>query len=131
MKKISNLAFFVLLIFSGCASKNICNNKMMQTTLFFGQNIPSGGEVSQKKWQEFLNSEITPRFKDGLSVYDLKGQWLGKDGKIAKENSKAVMIVYKKDKANDEKIKAIKEAYIKKFNQESVMKIDKMVCVEF
>jgi len=36
--------------------------------------------VSEEDWQRFLNVEVTPRFPDGLTVYDVYGQYRGSDG---------------------------------------------------
>ncbi|PCO16625.1 hypothetical protein CQA18_26060, partial [Enterobacter hormaechei] len=33
--------------------------------------------ISAAEWQTFVDSQVTPRFKDGLTVFDAKGQWLG------------------------------------------------------
>ena len=32
--------------------------------------ITGGGEVSEAEFQKFLDREITPRFPDGLTVYE-------------------------------------------------------------
>ena len=67
---------------------------MMQTTLWFGLSKPDGGRVSSLDWMNFVDNEVTPRFKAGLSVYDAKGQWLGENGQLARENSKALMLIH-------------------------------------
>ncbi|MBV9833354.1 MAG: DUF3574 domain-containing protein, partial [Alphaproteobacteria bacterium] len=48
---------------------------MTQVDLYFGRNIPGGGEVSDAQWRQFLDEVVTPRFPDGLSVLDVYGQW--------------------------------------------------------
>lgn len=74
---------------------------------------------------------MTPRFKDGLSVYDAKGQWLGENGKLARENSKALMLIHNPDLASSESINKLRDVYKKRFEQESVMRVDSLVCVAF
>src|SRR5215471_1689730 len=61
--------------------------------VFFGQDISSGGEVSDADWRGFLAAEITPRFPGGLTVADVYGQWRGPGGSFVKEPSKALFIV--------------------------------------
>ena len=39
--------------------------------LFFGADIPGGGQISDADWRDFLNSEVTPRVPEGLDVVDL------------------------------------------------------------
>ncbi|KNC13603.1 DUF3574 domain-containing protein [Pantoea sp. BIGb0393] len=104
---------------------------MMQTTLWFGMNKPKGGTVSSLEWQQFVDNDVTPRFKDGLSVYDAKGQWLGENGKLARENSKALMLIHHPDHSSSESINGLRDIYKKRFEQESVMRVDSLVCVAF
>jgi len=110
-----------------CGSGDI----MMQTTLWFGMNKPKGGVVSSSEWQQFVDNDVTPRFKDGLSVYDGKGQWLGEGGKLARENSKALMLIHQPDRTSSDSINALRDIYKKRFDQESVMRVDSLVCVAF
>ena len=80
--------------------------KFIRTELYFGRNIPSGGTVSDADWQKFVDEVVTPRFPDGLTVLDADGQWRGKDGSIAREESKVIVLLYpRKDrKATNAKI---------------------------
>ncbi|WP_343553443.1 DUF3574 domain-containing protein [Pantoea sp.] len=110
-----------------CGSGDI----MMQTTLWFGMNKPKGGTVSSLEWQQFVDNDVTPRFKEGLSVYDAKGQWLGDNGKLARENSKALMLIHNPDRSSSDSINALRDIYKKRFEQESVMRVDSLVCVAF
>lgn len=103
----------------------------MQTTLWFGMIKPTGVPVSSSEWQQFVNNDVTPRFREGLSVYDAKGQWLGKGDKLARENSKALMLIHQPDRASSERIDALRDIYKKRFHQESVMRVDSRVCVAF
>ena len=104
---------------------------MMQTTLWFGTNKPKGGVVSSGEWQQFVDNDVTPRFKDGLSVYEGKGQWLGEGSKLARENSKALMLIHHPDRTSSDQINALRDIYKKRFEQESVMRVDALVCVAF
>ena len=38
--------------------------------LLFGLGKQGGGEVSEEEWRAFLETEVTPRFPDGLTVLD-------------------------------------------------------------
>ncbi len=110
-----------------CAGGDI----MMQTTLWFGLNRPHGAAITAQEWQSFVDKDVTPRFKEGLSVYDAKGQWLGQDGTVAHENSKALMLIHGSDRTSQASIEALREIYKKRFAQESVMRVDAPVCVSF
>ena len=110
-----------------CGSGDI----MMQTTLWFGMNKPNGGTVSAQEWQQFLDSDVTPRFKEGLSVYDGKGQWLAKNGSVTRENSKALLLIHAPDRETSDSINVLRDSYKQRFGQKSVMRVDGLVCVAF
>ncbi|MBQ4774038.1 DUF3574 domain-containing protein [Pectobacterium versatile] len=126
------------LLVSGCnslprssAAADACQigDKQVQTTLYFGLNRPAGPAISDAEWKAFLDGDVTPRFKEGLTVFDAKGQWLGNDGVVARENSKALMLIHGPDRERD--IEALRTTYKSRFAQESVMRIDAPVCVAF
>jgi len=95
--------------------------------LLFGRS-----RVSESQWARFLADEITPRFPDGLTVMDAKGQWRSPgSGKIAKERSKVVMIAMPPAADNDARLQAIIEAYKARFKQRSVGLIVRPACVSF
>ena len=102
---------------------------MLQTTVWFGLSKPQGGTIGEAEWQHFLSSDVTPRFPEGLSVYEANGQWQEKNGTIAHERSKALMLIH--GAGDNEKIEALRALYKQRFSQESVMRIDAPVCVSF
>lgn len=130
------------LLLSGCVAQSLhtaqqklatctVGDPMTQTTLYFGLNRPAGPVISATEWQSFVDRQVTPRFKDGLSVFDVKGQWLGNDGKLARENSKALMLIHAPGKESETNIEALRSSYKQQFAQDSVMRVDTPVCVAF
>lgn len=128
-----------LLLLAGCnapshnTADNTCkaDNQMQQTTLYFGLNRPAGEAITGQEWQQFVDQDVTPRFRDGLTVFDARGQWLGNDGKVARESSKALMLIHGKDAGSESNIEALRGIYKQRFAQESVMRVDQPVCVQF
>ncbi|WP_336997336.1 DUF3574 domain-containing protein [Leclercia sp. M50] len=128
-----------LLLLAGCnapshsIADNTCkaDNQMQQTTLYFGLNRPAGEAITGQEWQQFVDQDVTPRFRDGLTVFDARGQWLGNDGKVARESSKALMLIHGKDAQSESNIEALRGIYKTRFAQESVMRVDQPVCVQF
>jgi hypothetical protein len=100
--------------------------KFYRTELYFGMNIPGGGTVSESNWNKFLNDEVTPKFPDGFTVIEGYGQYKDKSGQIVKEKSRVLILLYAKKsrKDIDPKLEAIREAYKKTFQQESVLRLD-------
>jgi hypothetical protein len=105
---------------------------LIQQGLFFGRDIPGGTEVSETDFETFLNNVITPRFPDGLTVFDANGQFKNSTGTIIKEKSKYITIFAEDNSINNASIYDIGQAYIKQFNQESVLQVtNKNVKVSF
>jgi hypothetical protein len=101
-----------------------------RTELFFGLNMP-GGVVSQDDFQRFVDTQVTPRFPDGLTVVDAKGQFRGASGQPEKEDSKVLILLYPFAKESSQAIEDIRAAYKSAFQQQSVLRVDERSCVSF
>lgn len=99
--------------------------------LYFGMSKPGGGMISEAQWEQFLNSEITPRFPDGLTVLDGYGQYLNSRGILAKEKTKLVILIYVSSPDKNQAINEIIDSYKHKFQQESVLRVTSTVQVSF
>jgi Protein of unknown function (DUF3574) len=99
--------------------------------LLFGRSRKDGTEIGDAEWRAFLDSEVTPRFPDGLTVLDAYGQWRNSAGTIAKEKSVVLLIWYRPAAESQAKIEAIRSAYKARFGQESVLRVDSVSCVSF
>ena len=99
--------------------------------LFMGRSSQDGEVVDDAAWDGFLEDTVTPRFPDGLSVLDARGQWRGSDGQILKERSKLLVILAPPSDDGMSLIDEISEEYERRFNQESVLRVIYDVCVSF
>ena len=102
-----------------------------QAELFFGRNVAARAMVSEEEWQRFLDEDVSPRFPDGFSVSDVYGQYRNNAGTIVREQSKQLLIVIAGAGADEAKLNAIRDAYKRRFNQESVLLVETPVCAEF
>ncbi len=100
---------------------------MARVELFFG----SGRGVTPRAFAAFLAHEVTPRFPDGLSLFEGYGQWRDGAARISRERSRLLLIYYRLDAASSDKIEAIRLAYKKRFRQKSVLRADSSACVAF
>ncbi len=98
---------------------------MSRVDLFFGAE-----HVGPLTWSRFLANVVTPRFPDGLTTYDGRGQWRGPHG-LEIERSRVLVIYYKAASDADTKIEAIRAAYKRAFAQRSVLRADSSACVSF
>lgn len=102
-----------------------------KTELYFGLSIPGGGNVSNEEWSSFADSVITPVFLYGSTAIESKGEWLGSDKKITKEESKLVISINEMTDELTAKIDTIRAKYKRYYRQESVMRVDYPVNVNF
>lgn len=99
--------------------------RLSRVELFFG--VPAS---ATRGWRRFLANTVTRRFPAGLTVIEAKGQWRGAHG-LDHEASRVVTIIYRRDDDSDAKIEAIRTAYKTVFKQQSVLRVDTLVCASF
>ncbi|MER5730527.1 DUF3574 domain-containing protein [Streptomyces sp. NPDC002138] len=105
-----------------------------ETRLYFGTERPGGAPpVAEREFDRFLDREVTPAFPDGLTVQPGHGQWRGPDGRIVRETSYEVVLLYPQKGADErgESIERIRRAYEKQFAQDSVLRSDDQVNADF
>lgn len=110
----------------------------VRTELYFGLGVISerGDEAdataNEKRWREFLDREVTPRFPDGLSVYDVYGQWRTQgQAKIERLHSKEVMLLHADTAKERADIEAIRAAWKKETGDLSVLRVTQPADVSF
>ena len=104
---------------------------MARVSLIFGTTYADGKLISDADWARFLNDDVTPRFPDGLTQFDVYGQWQRPDGGIAKLPSRMLLIWYVRNADSDARIDAIRSIFKQRFDQLSVMRVDGRDCVSF
>lgn len=91
--------------------------------LFFGANIPGGGQVSAEEWQTFVREVVTPRFKEGLTIFEGNGQWLDPRGEIVREHVMVVEVAHPTRRGIDDDLRAIANEYKRRFRQDAVLRM--------
>lgn len=97
----------------------------MRTELFFG-TATAGEPVSEEQFLSFLDGEVTPRFPDGLTLFKGRGQFTGENGVLVKEEPFVLILLHPLDDFRDSnrKIEEIRGLYKKRYQQESVLRVD-------
>jgi hypothetical protein len=107
--------------------------QFIRTELFFGTNKPGGSKVTEAEWEHFLDTVITPKFPDGLTVLTGYGQFRNSSGVIVQEDTKLLILLYPADwrtrTTSSANIEAIRAAYKEQFQQESVLRTDDPLAV--
>jgi hypothetical protein len=129
----------VLLALAGSPSANAqssechAGQKPQQVAeLLFGRKIGDRVGVSETQWERFVDREISPRFPDGLTVLDAKGEWRDSARRIiVHEPSKVVEIVLPGKPDDVDALNQIAQAYKTRFRQQSVGVVVRAACVSF
>lgn len=139
LHKLGTILIGSLLISSTVSSRKVLatdcpdgSESIAKVELFFGLDIPGGGMVKPEAWTTFVEEQVTPKFPDGLTIYEVLGQWQdATTGQTIQESSRVLMMLYEPSLENETNIEAIRSTYKQQFYQDSVMRLDESVCVSF
>jgi hypothetical protein len=103
---------------------------VVQDTLYFGTHRPRGA-VTAEDWTKFLETTITPRFPQGLTVSQAFGQWRGADGATVRESTYVLSLIHPDGAPSEAAIAEIVASYKSAFQQESVLRSRADTCASF
>jgi hypothetical protein len=106
----------------------------VRSELYFGTgsvDVQDGG-LAEIRWRGFLDKEVTPRFPDGLTVFDAYGQWRDK-GREAPSRiwTKVLVILHEDTPSSRAAIDAIRLAWKASTHDQSVLLVSEPVDVSF
>jgi hypothetical protein len=131
------LSFFTVWLACGCvvaggASAQVPSCTPQQKPMLDVEFLLGRGKASDARWRRFLAREVTPRFPDGLTVYEATGQWRDPARNVVvREKSRVLRIIMSADAPEHDRVVAIAEAYKKQFAQKSVGIVTRPACVSF
>jgi hypothetical protein len=115
-----------LLLLVGCAGgPPVCDGAVPMTQL----TAYLGGSLSERDWQDFLVTSVTPAFPDGLTATEARGQWRDPEGRIIREASRTLTILAEGDARA--RFAPVEAAYRARFAQRSVLVTTQGVCARF
>lgn len=121
----------LLIVQAGLANAQALACTPPQTVMLDIELLLGRGKANEARWAQFLAREVTPRFPDGLTVYETTGQWRDPATKvIAREKSRVLRIIAPAETA-PETIAAVADAYKQQFRQKSVGIVTRQVCASF
>ena len=104
---------------------------MVETMLFLGMARP-GGSVSRFEFAQFVEAEVATRWKEGFTLLEGQGLWFSEQRQITeREPSRVLIRLHDGSVAASADIEAIRNAYIKAFNQDAVLRTDRATCADF
>ena len=123
---------------SGDAAHPDATKNWVRTELYFGVGVISDtGEeanaaANEKRWHDFLDREVTPRFPDGLSVFDVYGQWRTQGrSHVERLHSKVIMLLHADAPKQRADLDAIRAAWKKETGDLSVLRVTQPADVSF
>lgn len=136
-----NLIAIALLSLPGCVSISdttrmaapACQvgEPMVETMLLLGLARP-GGSVSRFEFNNFIEREVAPRWKEGFTLLEGQGMWLSEQRNITEREPARVLVRFHDGgAAASADIEAIRQAYIKAFEQDAVLRTDRSTCADF
>ncbi|RZA34837.1 MAG: DUF3574 domain-containing protein [Lysobacteraceae bacterium] len=113
----------------GDAARPALAQGWVRSELYFGvgketgpADRPQAESISEAQWRAFLDKEVTPRFPDGLTVFDAYGQWLFRGAKEPNRlGTKVLVILHEDTPARTADIEAIRLAWKQATKHQSVL----------
>jgi hypothetical protein len=93
------------------STQNSSEKIFIKDELYFGLSKLGGDTISELEWELFLNRLVTPRFGEGLTVIDAYGQYLNSSGKLTREKTKLVILIYENSPRKNQMIKEVIASY--------------------
>ena len=96
----------------------------VRTELFFG-TARASGPVTEAEFQQFVALEVRPRFPDGLTLLEARGQFRQNDVTVEEQSFVLILLYpYETSSTCARRIQRIRDLYKQQFDQESVLRVD-------
>lgn len=131
------LALLILLAsLAGCNATPFApvasDDDWVRTELFFGLTKPRGGAVTESEWKAFLDTAVTPRSPAGFTVIQALGHYRDRDHAHYEEPSRVLVVFHRRGAVEaDYTLDQIAREYVKRFDQECVLRTDSPARVAF
>lgn len=104
---------------------------MVETMLYMGMLRP-GGSISRYEFNQFVEKEVVPRWKEGFTILEGQGLWLSEQRNITEREPSHVLVrLHDGSPEASAQVEAIRDAYIKAFTQDAVLRTDRATCTDF
>ena len=92
----------LLLALAACVDEDTNTSQMLQCPeglepateyrLYFGLTDHAGKVIAQEDWQNFVDSVVTPRFPDGLTILNAYGQFQPPSGDLIRQPTRVLVV---------------------------------------
>ncbi len=130
MRNLLLAAFLVLPIAVQAAPcEGVPGEAQVTVQLTFGRAHRDGRQIDAAEWADYLAREVSARFPGRLTVIDATAQWQHPATKrVMGEKNSLVEIIITPSPDTWERMQALREAYKKRFKQDSVGMVTTLSC---
>ena len=87
---------------------------------------------SMEEFNQFVETDVATRWKEGFTIVEANGVWLSEQRHITEHEPSRILIRFHDGSAAaSADIEAIRNAYIKQFTQDAVLRTDRATCADF
>ncbi|KRA15031.1 DUF3574 domain-containing protein [Lysobacter sp. Root604] len=108
----------------GDAARPAAAQAWIRSELYFsvGTEGQDQTRIDETQWRAFLDREVTPRFPDGLTVFEGYGQWLFRGAAAPeRQRAKVLVVLHEDTPARVADIEAIRVAWKRMSGHQSVL----------
>lgn len=101
--------------------------------LYFGRGVDGNPRsVSDAAWRGFVDEVLIGEFPDGSTGVDAEGTWFSRrQNRTIVERSKVVTLIVPDARAADARVERLIAEYKRRFDQDSVLRVERAVCFAF
>jgi hypothetical protein len=123
------------LLLAACAApdcEGLRGERALQATLFLGRSVAGRAPVSRAEWEEFAETVVTPRFPEGFTVLEGRGQWRNPaTGSLAREETVILLLAAAQAPETLRRLDEIAAEWRRRFRQQSVGIVTAPACAAF
>ena len=93
---------------------------LIAARLYLGQSN-AAGPIPPQQFDEFIDTVVTPKFPDGLTLLPASGRWRAPDNTLVRERTVVLELIYPDDETGRAKGLEVIEQYKVKFRQHAVL----------
>ncbi|MEG3792113.1 DUF3574 domain-containing protein [Lysobacter sp. CCNWLW3] len=108
----------------GDAARPAAAQAWIRSELYFSVGTEGRAQttIDEAQWRAFLDREVTPRFPDGLTVFEGYGQWLFRGAAAPeRQRAKVLVVLHEDSPTRSADIEAIRAAWKRMSGHQSVL----------
>lgn len=118
--KLPFTAIAITLLLTGCVDFRGGDGPLIVARLYLGQSNAAGA-IPPQQFDEFIDTVVTPKFPDGLTLIPANGRWRAPDNTLVRERTIVLELIYPDNETGRTNVLAVIEQYKQRFRQHAVL----------